>query len=121
MYNLLFVLQVWSVGNPTVMKFMKDFRELFGWDFTQFSCFNQSDTMLLVSSVKTTDYMDRRGYMAIMSLVHGKFQLEAISTSQTTCMLLVSNEPRREKTGLRGFRPGPTHTRLYSYRRWLEA
>ena len=30
------------------------------------------------------------------------------------------NEPR-EKTGLRGFRPGPTQTRLYSYRRWLEA
>ena len=62
------------MGNPTVMKYMKDFRELFGWDFTQFSCFNQSDTMLLVSSVKTTDYMDRRGYMAIMSLVNGKLQ-----------------------------------------------
>ena len=29
-------------------------------------------------------------------------------------------EPRCEKTGLRGFRPGPTLTRLYSYRRWLE-
>ena len=25
-------------------------------------------------------------------------------------------EPRSEKTGLRGFRPGPTQTRLYSYR-----
>ena len=31
------------------------------------------------------------------------------------------NEPRCEKTGLRGFRPGPTQTGLYSYRRWLEA
>ena len=29
-------------------------------------------------------------------------------------------EPRSEKTGLRGFRPGPTQTGLYSYRRWLE-
>ena len=29
-------------------------------------------------------------------------------------------EPRREKTGLRGFRPGPTQTGLYSHRRWLE-
>ena len=29
-------------------------------------------------------------------------------------------EPRCEKTGLRGFRPGPTHTRLYNYTRWLE-
>ena len=33
----------------------------------------------------------------------------------------VSYEPRCEKTGLRGFRPGPTQTVLYSHRRWLEA
>ena len=26
-------------------------------------------------------------------------------------------EPRCEKTGLRGFRPGPTQTGLYSHRR----
>ena len=31
------------------------------------------------------------------------------------------NEPRCEKTGLRGFRQGPTQTGLYSDRRWLEA
>ena len=30
------------------------------------------------------------------------------------------NEPRREKTGLPGFQPGPTQTGLYSYRRRLE-
>ena len=30
-------------------------------------------------------------------------------------------EPRSEKTGLRGFRPSPTQTGLYSHRRWLEA
>ena len=30
-------------------------------------------------------------------------------------------EPRCEKTGLRGFRPGPTQTGLYSHKRWLEA
>ena len=29
--------------------------------------------------------------------------------------------PRCEKTGLRGFRPGPTQTGLYCHRRWLEA
>ena len=33
----------------------------------------------------------------------------------------VQFEPRCEKTGLRGFRPGPTQTGLYSHRRWLEA
>ena len=30
-------------------------------------------------------------------------------------------EPRCDKTGLRGFRPGPTETGLYNHRRWLEA
>ena len=30
-------------------------------------------------------------------------------------------EPRSEKTGLRGFRPGPTQIGLYSYRKRLEA
>ena len=30
-------------------------------------------------------------------------------------------EPRCEKTGLRGFSPGPTQTGLCSPRRWLEA
>ena len=30
-------------------------------------------------------------------------------------------EPRREKPGLRDFRPGPTQTGLYSHRKWLEA
>ena len=36
-------------------------------------------------------------------------------------VLIVPNEPRCEKTSLRGFRPGPTQTGLYSHRRWLEA
>ena len=30
------------------------------------------------------------------------------------------DEPRRQKTGLRGFQPGPTQTGLGSHRRWLE-
>ena len=30
-------------------------------------------------------------------------------------------EPRREKIGLRGFRPGPTQTGLYKLRKELEA
>ena len=34
---------------------------------------------------------------------------------------ILSREPRREKTGLRGFRPGPTQTGLCRCRRWLEA
>ena len=30
-------------------------------------------------------------------------------------------EPRYEKTGHRGFQPGPTLTGLYIHKRWLEA
>ena len=33
----------------------------------------------------------------------------------------VSIEPRSEKTGLQGFRPGLTQTGLYSHTSWLEA
>ena len=33
----------------------------------------------------------------------------------------ILNEPRREKTGFRGFRPGPTQTGLYKLRKELEA
>ena len=35
--------------------------------------------------------------------------------------IIEEHEPPSEKTGLRGFRPGPTQTMLYSHRRWLEA
>ena len=34
---------------------------------------------------------------------------------------LIMTEPRREKTGLWGFRPGPTQTGLYKLRKELEA
>ena len=33
----------------------------------------------------------------------------------------IQNEPRSEKTNLRGFRPVPLQTSLYGHRRWLEA
>ena len=36
-------------------------------------------------------------------------------------LLFTVYEPRCEKTGLRGFLPGPTQTGLYNHRRWLEA
>ena len=36
-------------------------------------------------------------------------------------IMSITNEPRREKTGLRGFRPGPTQTGLYKLRKELEA
>ena len=55
--------------------------------------------------------------------------LEPTSSATETSMSLESLavagsgtcEPRCEKTGLRGFRPGPTQTGLYSHGSWLEA
>ena len=39
----------------------------------------------------------------------------------TTYSFMEKYEPRCEKTGLQGFRPGPTQTGLCSHRRWLDA
>ena len=47
-------------------------------------------------------------------------QVKGTITCDFPTIKYLLNEPR-EKTGLRGFRPGLTQTRLYSYRRWLEA
>ena len=44
-----------------------------------------------------------------------------IYVAKTKALISFAVEPRCEKTGLRGLRPGPTQTGLYSYRRWLEA
>ena len=55
---------------------------------------------------------------------HNEAQIASACNRNVTQHLIISvyrNEPRSEKNGLRGFRPGPTQTGLYSHRRWLEA
>ena len=53
----------------------------------------------------------------------GHAENKAMPLLEARAILIISIiiEPRCEKTGLRGFRPGPILTRLYSHRRWLEA
>ena len=41
-----------------------------------------------------------------------------ISLSVPPYIAHIVNEPRSEKTGLQGFRPGPIQTGLGSHRRW---
>ena len=53
-----------------------------------------------------------------MELVSIGVEVQRNADGGTPSILL---EPRSEKTGLRGFRPGPTKTGLYNHRRWLEA
>ena len=50
---------------------------------------------------------------------HGKLYISVIESFMTDH--IETYEPRCEKTGLRGLRPGPTQAGLYSHRRWLEA
>ena len=56
-------------------------------------------------------------YSDIISLL--TISLRGVSNKH--CLLPFFIEPRSEKTGLRGFQPGPTQTGLYCHRRWLEA
>ena len=47
--------------------------------------------------------------------------LEAILVTGSENKGMTLYEPRSEKTGLRGFRPGPIQTGLYCHGRYLEA
>ena len=49
------------------------------------------------------------------------FNYHQISSNMRIISSSGTHEPCCEKTGLRGFRPGPTQTGLYSHTRWLEA
>ena len=60
-----------------------------------------------------------------MSIVARKPVFQAFQfrsgTNQSAQHSLEIFEPRCEKTGLRGFRPGPTQTGLHNHRRCQEA
>ena len=62
---------------------------------------------------------ERKVISTTISLAAGSGLLvcDSRKREEHTCI----NEPRCEKTGLRGFRPGPTQTGLCSHRRRLEA
>ena len=56
-----------------------------------------------------------------LHLLYAKLLLKSKPVQMFTDYSNLSFEPRCEKTGLRGFGPGPTQTGLYNHRRWLEA
>ncbi|KAK3607873.1 hypothetical protein CHS0354_038303 [Potamilus streckersoni] len=75
-------LKVWEVGYPTQLKFTKDFNDL-QWSDTHFSCFNESDTMILVSG-DNVEMADGSGFVAVLSLIHDFkiLQIIAVNSSQ---------------------------------------
>ena len=65
-----------------------------------------------------------RQHECLRQTSHTRTKVDMISSvGELPCYPLEHNkfEPRREKTGLRGFRPGLTQTELYSHRSMLEA
>ncbi|KAL3865576.1 hypothetical protein ACJMK2_042951 [Sinanodonta woodiana] len=74
-------LKVWEVGYPTQLKFMKDFTDL-QWSDTHFSCFNESDTMILVSG-DNVEITDGSGFVAVLSLIHDFKILKIIAVNSS--------------------------------------
>ena len=76
----------------------------------------------LVKIIEKKQYS--RGAFNNVSAFNSSFYLarrfKGISSSFGELKFILRNEPRCEKTGLRGFRPGPTQTGLYRHRRSLE-
>ena len=72
-------------------------------------------------------YRNNKGAASVCTFALSNQQLKVrfsyILVRVFNCLLygVGKNEPRCEKTGLRGFRPGLTQTGLYSHRRWLGA
>ena len=65
----------------------------------------------------------QNGHVSNLTKLRGVGVPETLRSQVGTCNLLcqLKIEPRREKTGLRGFRTGPTQTDLYKLRKELEA
>ena len=83
---------------------------------TIFRCKN-CDIFLTFASVNYLK-MGVRGYKIHGSVIMNTFSLCTVHLYFQSFPIF---EPRCEKTGLLGFLPGPTQTRLCNHTRWLEA
>lgn len=61
------MLKVWDSCYPATIKYYHDMKT-FSWKYTQFSQFNQSDTLLLVSGVHFGTPHSTSGEIAVFSL-----------------------------------------------------
>lgn len=61
---------VWRSSFPTTVKYEYDMKQLC-WKYTQYSQFNQSDTLLLVSGVHFGTPHSTSGEIAVFSVVNG--------------------------------------------------
>lgn len=68
-----FSFQIWNSSYPATIKYSHDMRK-FSWKYTQYSQFNQSDTLLLVSGVHFGSPHSTSGEIAVFS-VTGLFSI----------------------------------------------
>ena len=89
----------------------------------------QNYSYLLVYEMRKSGFSstNHKKFGSLHSTVVKPAGIEGLTPGFSSCLNDFLNggpftyEPRREKTGLRGFRPGPTQTGLYSLRSRLEA
>lgn len=67
--------QVWNSDHPVTKKHSYNMKQ-FNWKYTQFSQFNQSDTLLLVSGVHFGTIHSSSGEIAVFNLEHDEFTLQ---------------------------------------------
>lgn len=60
-------IQIWNSTYPATIKYSHDMRK-FSWKYTQYSQFNQSDTLLLVSGVHFGSPHSTSGEIAVFSV-----------------------------------------------------
>lgn len=65
------LLQVWNSDYPVSIKYRHDMK-IFSWKYTQFSQFNSSDTLLLVSGVRFGTPLSTSGEIAVFKLTGEK-------------------------------------------------
>ena len=99
-------------------------RQCLGFFYLVFSAKNSGRKPFGYSITKIT--LKKSNFDSYQSLTNSMINLPLISIvlrwfSRRTSNVSQSYEPRRKKTGLRGFKPGPTQTGLCSHRKWLEA
>ncbi|XP_041369353.1 F-box/WD repeat-containing protein 5-like [Gigantopelta aegis] len=67
-------IKVWSSTHPVVLRYQHDMKPEFNWKYTQYSVFNESDTLLLVSGVHFGN-LSTSGEIAVFSIVDN-FELQ---------------------------------------------
>ena len=85
-FSFLSVVQVWNATDPCSLRFCTNMTKEFSWRYTQFSQFNKSDTLLLVSGVHHGN-MTTSGEIAVFDLEGKNSTVSCFRTEVLTTVL----------------------------------